>query len=90
MALGLNIRQPPAGFSPIPTYHAFHNFDHENFFSFFVDTCSILASIILWHFDFSYLEKNVETYLRGLDQDDHVKRCGASVTTCQEAVVSCQ
>ena len=43
MALGLNIRQPPAGFSPIPTYHAFHNFDHENFFSFFVDTCSILA-----------------------------------------------
>ena len=69
-ALGLNIRQPPAAFALIPTYQPQHHLllvlfiDLDNLSFFGVDTDAILASSILWHFDFSCLDKNLEPHLR--------------------------
>ena len=74
--------------STSPFTHAFHRFDHEKLFDLWsYHTCCDYAlaswNLLSW-------QKSWVPYLRVRDQDDHVKICGATITTCQEAVVSCQ
>ena len=97
MALGLNIRQPPAGFWLIPTYQPQHRLSLMRFIDLIMR--NYLTQIELWYFYPSYSlaswfllswQKSWVPCLRVRDQDDHVKMWGATVTTCQEAVVSCQ
>ena len=66
MALGLNIRQPPAGFWLIPTYQPQHRLSlmlfialiMRNYLSF-----DLFTQATLWHFDFSFLDKNLEFHI---------------------------